>query len=215
MAIRNKTLRIAILDDELEDGLIYWYAYRNFIDLGQPKKENARVFNTVIPFLESARTADFIFADFGMLDDFVHGNLRDVYSLVSKFAEEHPRKIVTFILTMPWNYYKDYDIFELPNVEHIDISEGNWRIADRIVRWLFDNAVHDLFTKDWGNLQEQLDYIPRLKKTDAVRIVRNLYGDPSMSDRGNMNWYRKLIEDWYQDKWNQRHGRKDGRIAID
>jgi hypothetical protein len=205
MADKNKILKVVILDDELDDGLIYMNAYQNLVDFNQPKKENVKTFNEISPFLEAAQTANFIFIDFGMVGNFTNGNLYDAYSRLFKFAEEHPSKTITFVLTMPWNYYKDYDIFQLPNIEHFDISDSNWKIANMTVQWLFDNAVHDLFTKEWRNLQEQGKYIPKLKKEDAVSIFRYLYNDSSASGRKGVEWYREMIGDWYKKEWGRRY----------
>jgi hypothetical protein len=194
---KSKILKIAILDDELDDGIIYMNAYQNLVDFNQPKKENVRTFSKIIPFLDMAQTADFIFIDFGRVGNFTSGRLYDNYSQIFKFAEEHPSKIITFVLTMPWNYYKDYDIFQLLNVEYFDISDSGPQIANRVIRWLFDNVVHDLFTKDWLNLQEQEEYIPKLKKSDAMKIAGYLYDCSLLKTYWPINTYRCLIKDWY------------------
>jgi hypothetical protein len=191
-------MEIVILDDMGKRSPIY-YACTENTEWKQPKEQDVFVTDDALLFIKEAEPADFLFADPGEL-----GNYRDCNSahrLLFNFMIEHPSKLLTFVMRLPLKYYQGIPIFELTNVDTIDSSLSSWWIAKKISEWLFKNAPIDLFTKDWVNIQEIEEYLPKLGIKVALQVYSQLYDGRSVPKDFPRHHLINRIHSYYKDRW--------------
>jgi hypothetical protein len=199
-------MKIIILDDMEKESSIY-FSCTNVPEWGQPREKDVVATHDIVTFIREAETADFLFADPGELGS-IGNTVYETHRLLFNFMVEHPSKLLTFVMHIPVQYYQGITIFELPNVETIDISLSSWWIAKKMAEWLFTNAPLDLFTKDWVNIQEIEEYLPRLGIKTARQVYSQLYGSSIFPSDLPKHRIIDCIHNYYKERWRSEMKRR-------
>jgi hypothetical protein len=130
---------VLILSDDPE-GLIYLPIFTYLCGLedtasGGDAAGHIRVVGDIANFFDQARGFDYRFVDFGC----VGGGWRYSRGFTDRggifnmayFLRENPSLDIWFILTMDWEYYKDYDeLWDFPNCHHLSAREfDSWQVG--------------------------------------------------------------------------------------
>jgi hypothetical protein len=196
---KDGNVKIVILDGMGKQSPIY-HACTGITEWRQPKERDVIITDDPLLFTKEAEMADFLFADPGELGD-THCVIRSADRLLFDFMTEHPSKTLSFVMRFPVQYYQSMIIFKLVNVDTINSNLSDWWIAKKLAKWLFKNAPLDLFTKDWTNLQEIEEYLPRLGMKTARRVYSQLYDGSEVPKDFPKHHLINLIRSYYKDRW--------------
>jgi hypothetical protein len=192
-------MKIVILDDMGKQSPIYYACTKN-TEWKQPEEQDVIVTDDPLFFINESETANFLFADPGELGS-INCEIRTAHRLLLDFMVEHPSKVLTFVMHLPIQYYQNAIIFKLANVDTISSSLSDWWIAKKMARWLFKNAPLDLFTKDWTNIQEIEEYLPKLGIKVARQVYSQLYDGRSTPKDFPKHHLINRIRNYYKNRW--------------
>jgi hypothetical protein len=203
-------MKIVILDDMEKESSIY-FTCTHFYEWKQPREKDIIATHDILTFIQEAETADFLFADPGELGSIVSDKVYEAHRLLFDFMVDRPSKLLTFVMHLPVQYYQGITIFELMNVETIDSGLINWWVAKKISEYLFKNAPLDLFTKDWTNLQEIEEYLPKLGIKIARQVYSQLHDGRIVPNNFSRRHLINRIRNYYKERWHAEMKRRGVR----